>query len=363
MDAMNIKIYFNVVIKDKNRLPIIKFKGKTFNYHNNAYIEHHLKYPLENIIEFEVNNVEAGSASIDIVKIELNKLKTNLCHNTSFEMQGNRWVEEKTLTSISNISFNGTFRLRVDELYIGSIRSMYWHCSEFKEDFIFNYEFTRSSFIADYRDRNHTGFDKKFIPCFGCSFTYGEYQPDTDTWPYLLAQETKKNYINLGVGGSGIDGIYNNLKLLYCKHKFDQCVILFPNFERRIVRCKIDNLWFRIFSTVNILETDNTYCFYTDINLRKKMKITKEKIIKDIANRYSKIFLNKVINFCQKHNIQLYASSWDEDVYAHLQTHKNLRLLPKFPALSMFEERADDRSHPHKKHYQFFVDQIKHYFL
>jgi hypothetical protein len=360
---MNIKIHLNIDIKNKAQLPIIEFKGKIFNYTNNSYIECNLNYPSENIIEFKVKNVEGDSANIKIIKIELNGIETNRYYNTSFEMQGNRWVEEKILTSIDNISFNGCFKLYIDDLYVRSAQSNHWHCSGAKEDFIFYYEFTRDSFVDTYRDRNHIGFNKEFIPCFGCSFTYGAGQPNTDTWPYLLSQKTNKNFLNLGMSGSGIDVIYNNLKLLYQKHKFDQCVILFPNFERRIVRSQIQDLWIRMHSTVNIFETDNPYQFYADKNLRKKMKIIKEKIIKDFKNRYSKTFLLKIINFCKKNNIELYVSSWDDDVYDYLKTYNNLKLLPKFPKLSTFEERADDGDHPHKRHYDFFVAKIKNYFL
>jgi hypothetical protein len=359
---MNIKIYLDIHIKNKTQLPIIKFQEKIFDYTNNSYIECNLNYPIENIIEFNVKNIEGGSANIKIVKIELNGIETNRYHNTSFEMQENRCIEEKIITSVDNISFNGCFKLYIDNLYVRSAQSNHWHCSNSKEDFIFYYEFTRDSFVDTYRDRNHIGFNKEFIPCFGCSFTYGAGQPDTETWPYLLSQKTNKNFLNLGMSGSGIDGIYNNLKLLYQKHKFDQCVILFPNFERRIVRSQIQDLWIRMHSTVDIFETDNVYQFYTDKNLRKKMKIIKEKIIKDVENYYSKKFLLKIINFCKNNNIELYGSSWDDDVYDYLKTHNNLKLLPKFPELSTFEERADDGGHPHKKYYDFFADQIKNYF-
>jgi hypothetical protein len=360
---MNIKIHLNIDIKNKAQLPIIEFKGKIFNYTNNSYIECNLNYPIENTIEFNVKNIEGGSANIKIVKIELNGIETNRYHNTSFEMQGNRWVEEKILTSINDISFNGCFKLYIDNLYVRSVQSNGWHCSSSKEDFIFYYEFTRNSFIDIYRDRNHIGFDKEFIPCFGCSFTYGAYQLDTESWPYLLSQKTNKNFLNLGIGGLGIDGIYNNLKLLYRKHKFDQCVILFPNFERRIVRSQIQDLWIRLHSTIDIFETNNILHFYTDKNLRKKMKTIKEKIIEDVTNRYSKKFLIKILNFCKNNNIALYSSSWNDDVYEWLQKDNDLKLLPKFPKLSIFKERADDGAHPHKKHYEFFADQIKNYFL
>ena len=358
---MNIKIYLDVAVKNKEKLPIITFKKNTFDYTQNQYIEIDLDYPLENTVTFNANNIELESANINIVKIELNSMPVNSFYNTSFEMRGNRWVTEEILTSISNITFNGIFKLDIDDLYVRSHRSNNWHCSPQKEDFVFQYEFTRSSFTDAYRDRNHTGFNKEFIPCFGCSFTYGAYQPDTDTWPYLLSQRTGKNFINLGVGGLGIDGIYNNLKLLYQKHKFNQCVILFPNFERRLVRCKIEELYFTIPSTVDIHTANSDYQFYNNQNVQKKMSQVKEKIIKDVENRYSKKILTKILNFCADNAIKLYCSSWSNDEYNHLKqlkVYNNLKLLPKFPELSMFKERADDGWHPHKKHYQYFVDQL-----
>jgi hypothetical protein len=126
------------------------------------------------------------------------------------------------------------------------------------------------------RDRNHTGFNKEFIPCFGCSLTYGAYLPDTDTWPYLLAQKTSKNFVKFGVEVLGIDGIYNQSKLLYQNHKFNQCVILFPNFERRLVHVKLNELYFTIPSTVDIHTANRDYQFYYNQDVLKKMSQVKE---------------------------------------------------------------------------------------
>ena len=340
---MNIKIYLDVIVKNKEKPPIITVKKNNFNYTQNQYIEIDLNYPLEKTIMFDVNNIEAGSADINIAKIELNNIIVNSFYNTSFQMKGNKWITEETLTSISNITFNGTFKLDIDDLYIRSHRSSNWHCSTQKEDFVFVYEFTRSSFTAVYRDRDHIGFDKEFIPCFGCSFTYGQAQPTDATWPYLLSQKTGKNFLNLGVQGIGIDGIYNNLKLLYQKHKFNQCVILLPTFERRLVRSKIEELYFTVPSTVDIRTANVDYHFYNNQNVQEKITKVKEKIIKDIENRYSKRFLTKILNFCADNAIRLYCSSWSDDVYKYLKT---------------FIERAQDGGHPHKKHYQLFVNQI-----
>jgi len=260
------------------------------------------------------------------------------------------------LTSVHEITKKGVYTLQFDDLYILSHRSNNWHCSNLKEDFIFQYEFTRDSFTNTYRDRNHTGFDKEFTPCFGCSFTYGEGQPDTDAWPHILAKKTDKNYLNLGVPGIGIDGIYNNLKLLHKKHKFNDCMILFPTFNRRIVRCKIDDLYFRIPSTVNIHDATSEYQLYRNKEVIDKMTKVKESIVKDTNDRYSKIFLTKIINYCRKNNIRLMASSWDDEVYRYLQSQDHVNMLCQFPKLSLFKERADDGQHPHKKHYQYFTD-------
>ena len=85
------------------------------------------------------------------------------------------------------------------------------------------------------------------------------------------------------------------------------------------------------------------------------MKV-RESIVKDTNDRYSKIFLNKIINYCRKNNIRLLVSSWDNDVYNYLRTQHNTELLDQFPELSLFKERANDGQHPHKKHYQYFTD-------
>jgi len=312
-------------------------------------IERNIEYPTQNKISF---TIDPGDQKIKVNKITLNDIETNIFYNTSLLIND----RDTVLTSVHEITKKGVYTLQFDDLYILSHRSNNWHCSNLKEDFIFQYEFTRDSFTNTYRDRNHTGFDKEFTPCFGCSFTYGEGQPDTDAWPHILAKKTDKNYLNLGVPGIGIDGIYNNLKLLHKKHKFNDCMILFPTFNRRIVRCKIDDLYFRISSTVNIHDATSEYQLYRNKEVIDKMTKVKESIVKDTNDRYSKIFLTKIINYCRKNNIRLMASSWDDEVYRYLQSQDHVNMLCQFPKLSLFKERADDGQHPHKKHYQYFTD-------
>jgi hypothetical protein len=318
-------------------------------YLSTEIIERNIEYPTQDKISFTIN---PGDKKVKVNKITLNGIETNIFYNTSFFIDGS----DTALTSVHEITKKGVYTLQLDDLYILSHRSNNWHCSKLKEDFIFTYEFTRDSFINTYRDRDHTGFDKEFIPCFGCSFTYGEGQPDTDTWPRMLSEKTGKNYLNLGVCGIGIDGIYNNLKLLHKKYKFNDCVILFPTFNRRIVRCKIEDLYFRIPSTVDTHDATSEYQLQRNKKVMDKMMKVRESIVKDTNDRYSKIFLNKIINYCRKNNIRLLVSSWDNDVYNYLRTQHNTELLDQFPELSLFKERANDGQHPHKKHYQYFTD-------
>ena len=322
---------------------VIKFSSHT--------VKKTLSYPEENCITIPFEGV---THPIALQGISLNNITTNPFYNTFFHIKNSDTV----IQSVHTIEKDGIFKLQIDDLYILSHRSSNWHCSTTKEDFIFNYEFTRSSFVNIYRDRNHVGFDQPFIPCFGCSFTYGQSQPDTHTWPYLLSEKTGKNFLNLGIPGVGIDAIYNNLKLLYQKNKFSQTVILFPGFERRMVRSKIDNLWIRCSNKSNITQIQNPYHFYTNEELIKKWKTVNQKIIMDVANQYSKRFLHKIVNFCNANSITLYCSSYIDDNYEYLQQVTGITLLPKFPSLLIFPERADNGSHPHKKHYQYFVDTI-----
>ena len=314
-------------------------------------IEQNIKYSAPKKISFPV---DPANQTVKIEKITLNDIEVNKFYNTSFAID----ESDVVLTSIHEITKKGVYTLYIDDLYILSHRSNNWHCSTTKEDFIFAYEFERDSFTNVYRDRDHKGFGKPFIPCFGGSFTYGDHVPNTDAWPHLLSQMTSKNYLNMGVCGIGADGIYNNLKLLHEKYQFAQCLILFPLFERKIVRCKVDNLYLRIPSSVDLTSASSNFHLYTDSRVKDKMAQVQDFIIKDIDNRYSKIFLHKIINYCQRKKIHLSVSSDDRDVYRYLQQQKNIKILAQFPKLSLFTGRASDGRHPYRKHYEHFVKDI-----
>ena len=304
-----------------------------------------IDYPSQHKIEIDFKDV---TQPILVKALTINGLSANQYYNTSYKNKNNI-----TKTSIGSIEDNGTYILTIDDLYLKSLRSGNWHISADDNDYIFTYEFTNDSFTDIYRDRDHIGFDKTFIPCFGCSFTYGEDQKSEQAWPHLLSQKTKNNYVNLGVSGAGIDVVANNLFKLYSQKKFQKCVILVPNFARRIVQQQVENLHVRIPNTVDLPQ--NKFCYLS--NLATEKKRIQQLIVKDLNDDYSKKKTQDIILFCKNKNIELWMTSWDDDVYSFLQS-LNVNTLPKFPNLNIFEERTDDGMHPHEKHYQYFVDSI-----
>ena len=127
-------------------------------------------------------------------------------------------------------------------------------------------------------------------------------------------------------------------------------------FGRRLIKCKVDDFYVKFPSTI-YHNVDNKFHFWSNPLLKETAKQVFDDIVNDTKNEYSKKILNDLVNFCKENKITLYASSWDNDVYNELKKH-SLVLLPKFPKFDQFEDRADDGLHPHKKHYQLFVDQI-----
>ena len=317
---------------------------------NNKISKYTLDYPTQNYIEIPFTDVDK-KIIIDYIKI--NNMECNKYVNTSFQIANS----SVTLTSIHEISINGTYKLQIDDLYLKSNRSNYWHSSHHEKDYAFNYEFVNNDCNDEYRDRDNIKFAQSFIPCFGCSNTYGVYQPADAAWPALLRKKTNKNFLNLGEGGIGIDGIYHNLKLLHSEHSFNECVILFPVFERRLISCKVKDFYVKFPSTIYQDNIESDFHFWSDPLLKKTAKQVLKDIFDDTENEYSKEILKNLIEFCKQNKITLYASSWNDHVYNELKKY-DIVLLPEFPKFDKFKERADDGQHPHRKHYQLFVDQI-----
>ena len=322
-------------------------------YFSSHIVEKTIHYPEEKTINIDFSNI---TSAVTVEKILVNNLPANIYQNTKYKIANSN----VTYDSVHLIDNPGTYTLSLDDFYIQSLRADNWHTSEHANDFIFKYEFTNNSFSNKYRDRDHLGFDKKFIPCFGCSFTYGLFVPTEYTWPAFLKKLTDKNFLNLGVGGIGADAICNNLQLLYKTHRFEQCVILFPTFNRRIVETKLEKLFLRFPSTLE--STYNKFHYMTADRVRTAWDKVQHEILEDSDYIYSKNFIEKICNFCSENKIKLFCSSWNDEVYDYISSLDALTLLPKFPPLTKYIERATDDRHPHQLHYKDFADSIKSFF-
>ena len=68
--------------------------------------------------------------------------------------------------------------------------------------------------------------------------------------------------------------------------------------------------------------------------------------------------MNNIISFCKEKNVKCLISTWSQDLHKYIPEEYRL---PIFPTLEMFTDRATDGKHPHKKHYEYFVQKILPY--
>ena len=316
-------------------------------YFSNGISEHRIDSKIPQSIQIKFDSVPK---KVLVEKITINDIEANIYQNTVFHIANST----EKLTSAHSFDNPGTYELKIDNFYLQCLRSGNWHLAQNDGDYIFKYEFIQDSFDNTFIDRDHIGFQQSFIPCFGCSFTYGAEQKKSQSWPNLLSKKTGKNYLNLGVEGAGIDIIANNLIKLYQQHPFKKCVLLVPSFARKIVKCNVDNFLLQVPSTVEL--PTNNFSYLSRLTTESE-KIRKE-IYQDVNDTYSKNQLEKIFKFCQEHSITVHATSWMANVNEFLNKNYAKYKLPDFAPLDIFEERADDGMHPHEKHYQYFVDSI-----
>ena len=250
-----------------------------------------------------------------------------------------------------------------------------YHYSKEKNDYVFNVgilgcptetrctdtckEVHKTVDPEPYHDLKNKKKLKNFVACFGCSFTYGHGVSESNTWPSILESKINISVFNFGLSGLGIDGIYNNLLKSLEHFDLKKIIFLFPNFERRLLRFKFDEYFFKI--PINLqTKTDSFitrgYKFIKPNFILPRIENVKRKIVNDRNNRYSKTIINKILKLCVDKQIKFFCSSWNGEVYDYLK--KNTDVLPPFPSIEMFKERASDRKHPSRKHYEYWVNQI-----
>jgi hypothetical protein len=125
------------------------------------------------------------------------------------------------------------------------------------------------------------------VACFGCSITWGYGVSEENTWPSMLESKINVPVLNFGLSGLGIDGIYNNLLKSLEYFQFKKIIFLFPTFERRLLRFKFNEFFFKI--PINLqTKTDSFigrgYKFIKPNFILPKIENIKRKIIKSQKN-------------------------------------------------------------------------------
>ena len=269
----------------------------------------------------------------------------------------------------------------------GNRDRLFWcpyYYSNKKDDFVFNNSLlddrgsgVRGYFgdprnsIKKYRNSPHHDYETDSVydfACFGCSVTYGVALEIKDSWPNLLSE----NSLNLAVPSLGIDGIFLNLKNSLEKFHFKKIIILFPNFERRIIRLRMPQV--QSFCQIPV-NSSNMDWHHSQIkhwswemmgiqNDRSQLEEWKENYIKKCkelvlgrSEVYSKKIFNRLLSLLSKSNKKFYLSSWDEEVYDYLSKMglNSNNILPFFKKI----DRALDGVHPGPLSHAAWVDLVK----
>ena len=198
------------------------------------------------------------------------------------------------------------------------------------------------------------------IGCFGCSFTYGSYLQENETWPYLLGQSLKKQTGNFGVPGGGADACLTNLVNAYKRFKIKTAVVLLPVMDRRLLKFQSKDLYFQMpIGPQSSWPFDEFLAqnYFNQKFITDKIEEVRRQIIADTEQEYSKQKIIDIKNYCGEKSITLYASSWNKETRDFLKQN-NFNVLSGYD-MSVSEERAGDKQHPCKVHNIDWVTKIE----
>jgi len=216
-----------------------------------------------------------------------------------------------------------------------------------------------------FKELNDMDRSKKYKwAVFGCSITFGQHIARKDTWPHIFEEKINTPVLNFGTPGSGIDGIWQNIRISHKEWQYENIIIVFPNFHRRMASIKINDFYLRWPVVVNNSHpTPWDWDHYGDpigsgLNLdpklidKKSEKVLRE-IVEDKDSTYSKSILDQIIDFCESNFRSCLYATWDIDVGEYLK-QKSI----KFDRYDITGPKASDGIHPTRFQNKKFVDTI-----
>jgi hypothetical protein len=342
---LNFEICFNTSFSS---VPLsIKFNSKTINLKKGKTFLPLLVSVIDQKIDIEFSGYVPNDKDQKIsIELYYEKVKLDTDVLCSFQMINNLYVDNNILKDYNEIYFNGVLTLHFFKKWFEC--NMLNGANLCKDTTLIHWQmsYTDTS-INGYLDTKKTNAD---IFCIGDSFTFGEGVDRQHTWPAILTSKTNKDNINLGSGGLSVDGCLINVEYVLNNFEPKTIICLLPTRFRKIY--KFNFLDYFGYITVGLF-SDYKFpkIFKTGIETIKRVELLDDNTIK----RNWIDSCKNIIKSCQCKNIKCFISTWDKDMYEHIP--EDVRL-PKFPDLEMFKERATDGLHPHKKHYELFVESI-----
>jgi hypothetical protein len=258
---------------------------------------------------------------------------------STFEMKQNQYVDNVILKDYNEICFNGLLTLQFFKLW--------FECNILNGSNLYNDNNILVRWQYTYNNIKIKNLD---IFCIGDSFTIGSGVAQNDSWPALLTLKTHKHNINLGSGGLSPDGCATNVEYVLNNYNPKTIICLLPTRLRKIY--KFTFLDYAGYISIGInSDFKLPELFKTEIENIQRNELLDDNIIK-------KLWIDScqnIVKSCKSKNVKCFISTWDKDMYEYIPTDVRL---PVFPLLETFSERATDGSHPHKKHYELFVDSI-----
>ena len=291
----------------------------------------------------EYNDREVDIQSIASFKMQKNKLKIRFkqgpmsstarqkeTDNVLKLMQYNEFIENHSTENCNEIFFNGKLKIEFNKAW-------------FKHNIL-----SGANINKDYVHWDQISFTDHEVFCVGDSFTFGDGVAKNESWPSLL----NRNAFNFGSGGLSHDGCVKNVKhILQNSKHVKQIICLLPSPTRKLFE-------FEFLGSRGSLPISLTSDYTLPEEFTGEINDIKEFILKgQIDDDWIKACTD-IIYLCITHKVECWLSTWDHDMYMHIPAEHRL---PMFPVLTTFVERASDGAHPHKKHYELFVKNIKPY--
>ena len=263
--------------------------------------------------------------------LEYNNREVDIQSIASLQMQDNLYVANVVIENCKDVHFNGRLDLNF---------SKHW----FKHNIL-----SGANIDEDYVHWDQIFFADEEVFCVGDSFTFGYGVARHETWPSML----DRSAFNFGSKGLSHDGCVKNVKhILQNSKHVKQIICLLPGPTRKLFNFEF------LGSHCSIPISYATSEYTLPEEFANEISDIKESILKgSISNEWIKACTD-IIYLCNKHKVECWLSTWDNDMYTHIPTEYRL---PIFPRLTTFVQRASDGSHPHRKHYELFIKNIKPY--